>query len=109
MAIAEEPRTRGKAARAAVPRRSHAEWEPAPDRMDPVALLESQAADRVPELVPIRHGRMLVSPFAFLTSGRSPTRSRAAASKRCQGSRLRRRERTLEIASATSSTITGPP
>ena len=55
---------RGKAARKAVPRSSHAEFTPAPDR-DPVALLESQAASRVPELVPIRYGRMLVSPFTF--------------------------------------------
>ena len=43
----------------------HGRWEPAPDRPDPVALLEEQAASRVPELVPIRYGRMLVSPFTF--------------------------------------------
>jgi hypothetical protein len=55
---------RGKAARKAVPRSSHAEFTPAPDR-DPVGLLELQAASRVPELVPIRYGRMLVSPFTF--------------------------------------------
>jgi uncharacterized protein (DUF2252 family) len=55
----------GKAARAGAPRSSHAEWKPAKDRPDPVKLLESQAATRVPELVPIRHGRMLVSPFTF--------------------------------------------
>ena len=48
-----------------VPRRSHEGWEPSSDRPDPVALLESQAATRVPELVPIRYGRMLVSPFTF--------------------------------------------
>src|SRR6201982_3157489 len=40
-------------------------WAPAPDRPDPVALLEEQAASRVPQLVPIRYGRMLVSPFTF--------------------------------------------
>ena len=45
--------------------RSHAEWEPAPGRVDPVAELLAQAANRVPELMPIRHGRMLASPFAF--------------------------------------------
>jgi len=56
---------RGKAARSHTPRSSHAGFEPAPDRPDPVALLESQAASRVPELVPIRYGRMLVSPFTF--------------------------------------------
>ena len=56
---------RGKAARAEVPRSSHALFEPSPDRPPPVELLERQAATRVPELVPIRYGRMLVSPFAF--------------------------------------------
>jgi uncharacterized protein (DUF2252 family) len=56
---------RGRAARAEVPRSSHAEFEPAPSRADPVDLLQRQAATRVPELVPIRYGRMLVSPFAF--------------------------------------------
>ena len=61
----DESVARGKAARKAVPRSAHAEWAPAPDRPDPVALLEQQAAARVPELVPIRYGRMLVSPFTF--------------------------------------------
>jgi uncharacterized protein (DUF2252 family) len=56
---------RGKAARAEVPRRAHGEWEPPAHRADPVELLEEQAATRVPELVPIRYGRMLVSPFTF--------------------------------------------
>jgi len=56
---------RGKDARAAVPRSSHGAWEPAADRPDPIALLAAQAATRVPELVPIRHGRMSASPFAF--------------------------------------------
>jgi uncharacterized protein (DUF2252 family) len=56
---------RGRAARTTVPRRSHAAWQPFPLRPDPIALLEQQAATRVPELVPIRYGRMLVSPFAF--------------------------------------------
>jgi uncharacterized protein (DUF2252 family) len=56
---------RGKAARAEVPRASHAIFAPSPERADPVALLERQAATRVPELVPIRYGRMLVSPFTF--------------------------------------------
>jgi uncharacterized protein (DUF2252 family) len=56
---------RGKAARAEVPRSSHAVFEPDPERPDPVDLLERQAATRVPELVPIRYGRMLVSPFTF--------------------------------------------
>ena len=56
---------RGKAARAEVPRSSHGKFEPSPTRADPVALLEQQAATRVPELIPIRYGRMLVSPFTF--------------------------------------------
>ena len=56
---------RGKAARAEVPRSSHAVFEPSPNRPDPLELLERQAATRVPELVPIRYGRMLVSPFTF--------------------------------------------
>jgi uncharacterized protein (DUF2252 family) len=56
---------RGKAARAEVPRSSHAEWEPSPLRRSPVELLEAQARTRVPELVPVRYGRMLASPFTF--------------------------------------------
>src|SRR5213078_793547 len=56
---------RGKAARAEVPRTSHAALEHDPNRPDPVALLQSQDPARVPELVPIRYGRMLVSPFSF--------------------------------------------
>ena len=56
---------RGKAARAKVPRSSHAGWDPPTDRREPVDLLEEQAVSRVPELVPVRYGRMLTSPFAF--------------------------------------------
>ena len=56
---------RGKAARAEVPRSSHAVFEPNADRPSPTDLLERQAQTRVPELVPIRYGRMLVSPFTF--------------------------------------------
>jgi uncharacterized protein (DUF2252 family) len=61
----EERVARGRAARRKAPRSEHGRWEAAPDRPDPVALLEEQAATRVPELVPIRYGRMLVSPFTF--------------------------------------------
>src|SRR6476660_1933280 len=61
----QERAARGKAARAEVPRSSHAVFEPSSARADPIDLLEQQAATRVPELVPIRHGRMLVSPFTF--------------------------------------------
>ena len=56
---------RGKAARAEVPRSGHASFEPAAHRPDPVEVLERQAQTRVPELVPIRYGRMLLSPFTF--------------------------------------------
>ena len=62
---AAERAARGKAARSEVPRASHAEWEPSSARPDPIGLLEQQAETRVPELVPIRYGRMLVSPFTF--------------------------------------------
>jgi uncharacterized protein (DUF2252 family) len=60
---------RGKAARSEVPRASHAVFEPPATRADPVELLERQAKARVPELVPIRYGRMLVSPFTFYRGG----------------------------------------
>jgi uncharacterized protein (DUF2252 family) len=60
-----ERATAGKAARSVAPRSSHGEWAPAADRADPVELLERQAASRVGRLVPLRYGRMLVSPFTF--------------------------------------------
>jgi uncharacterized protein (DUF2252 family) len=56
---------RGREARTRCPRRSHATFELRIDRLDPVAILQSQARTRVPELVPIRYGRMLTSPFTF--------------------------------------------
>ncbi len=56
---------RGKDARRVTPRSVHGGWEPGPRRLDPIALLEEQAQTRVPELIPIRYGRMLASPFAF--------------------------------------------
>jgi uncharacterized protein (DUF2252 family) len=55
----------GKQARKRTPRESHARWEPSVGRSDPVALLEEQNATREPDLVPVRHGRMMVSPFTF--------------------------------------------
>ncbi|WP_327404618.1 DUF2252 domain-containing protein [Streptomyces sp. NBC_01288] len=57
---------RGRAARKRVARSAHAGWIPAVDRPDPVAVLERQGRDRLPELLPIRYGRMAASPFAFL-------------------------------------------
>jgi uncharacterized protein (DUF2252 family) len=56
----------GKARRGKTPRSSHGSWQPPSGRQDPVELLESQAAERLPQLVPIRYGRMISSPFAFL-------------------------------------------
>jgi uncharacterized protein (DUF2252 family) len=64
-----EHAARGKAARQEVPRSSHSAWEPPELRPNPVDLLEEQAKTRVPELVPIRYGLMLVSPFAFYRGG----------------------------------------
>ena len=58
-------RKRGKEARQQAPPSAHAGWKPAADRPDPVALLEEQDATREPDLVPVRHGRMMVSPFTF--------------------------------------------
>src|SRR4051794_6509155 len=60
-----ERAARGKAARAEVPRRSHAGWDSPVGRRDPVDILEEQAVSRLPELVPLRYGRMLTSAFAF--------------------------------------------
>ena len=58
-------RAAGRAARRRLPRRFHAGWEPRPDRPDPIAILQAQAATREPDLVPVRYGRMLASPLAF--------------------------------------------
>jgi uncharacterized protein (DUF2252 family) len=62
----EERIATGKAARQQTPRSSHGEWTPAPNRLDPIALIESQGARRFPTLLPLRYGRMSKSPFAFL-------------------------------------------
>src|ERR1700722_16261588 len=56
---------RGREARESVPREAHGDWVPALDRPDPVEVLAAPAASRLPELVPIRYGRMLVSAFTF--------------------------------------------
>src|SRR5512132_3064827 len=61
----EERRARGMEARDRTPLSSHSGWTPAGDRPDPVGLLEEQNVTREPDLVPARHGRMLVSPFTF--------------------------------------------
>ena len=62
---AAERAAKGKAAREAASRSAHGDWAPDTDRRDPVELLEEQGASRVQELVPVRYGRMLVSPFTF--------------------------------------------
>ncbi len=79
---AAEREATGKAARDIAPRSGHGEWQPAADRRDPVELLEEQAASRVPELVPIRYGRMLVSPFTFFRGAAYPMAADLAAAPR---------------------------
>ena len=64
-ATLEQRRIRGKEARGQVPRSAHAGWSPGPGRVDPLAVLEAEAAERLPDLVPIRHDRMLSSPYGF--------------------------------------------
>src|SRR5215207_2118451 len=61
----DDRRARGLEARDRAPLASHAGWAPAADRPDPVGLLEEQNKTREPDLVPVRHGRMMVSPFTF--------------------------------------------
>ncbi len=64
-ATVDERAAEGRARRAEAPRSRHGEWAPESDRPDPVALLEEQGDSRVAELLPIRYGRMAVSPFAY--------------------------------------------
>jgi uncharacterized protein (DUF2252 family) len=70
-----ESAARGKTARAEVPRDSHAMFDPPPDRPDPIGLLEEQGKSRVPELVPVRYGRMMVSPFTYYRGAALPMAS----------------------------------
>jgi uncharacterized protein (DUF2252 family) len=77
-----ERAARGKAARGQVPRESHAAFDPPPDRPDPVSLLESQALTRVPELVPVRYGRMMVSPFTYYRGAALPMANDLATTPR---------------------------
>jgi uncharacterized protein (DUF2252 family) len=58
-------REAGKAARKAAPRSGQGHWEPGPDRVGPLEILSEQDRTRVPQLVPVRYGRMLASPFTF--------------------------------------------
>ncbi|HTP15699.1 MAG TPA: DUF2252 domain-containing protein [Streptosporangiaceae bacterium] len=75
----DESIARGRAARAEVPRASHAVFDPPSDRLDPIGLLAKQAESRVPELVPIRWGRMMVSPFTFFRGAALPMASDLSA------------------------------
>jgi len=68
----DEWRRRGREHRRRAPRSSHAQWEPPPGRPDPVAVLEEQADSRVPDLVPIRYGRMAASSFAYFRGAAAP-------------------------------------
>ncbi len=68
----DEWRATGRERRSAVSRSSHAQWAPPADRPDPVAVLEEQAKCRVPDLIPIRYGRMAASPFAYFRGAAAP-------------------------------------
>ena len=81
-ATREERVERGRAARAEVPRESHADFTAGPDRPDPLALLEGQGLTRVPELLPIRYGRMASSAFAFFRGAALPMASDLARTPR---------------------------
>jgi uncharacterized protein (DUF2252 family) len=67
-----EWRAKGSGQRRTVPRSSHAQWAPPADRPDPIAILEEQAKTRAPDLIPIRYGRMAVSPFAYFRGAAAP-------------------------------------
>jgi uncharacterized protein (DUF2252 family) len=67
-----EWRAKGRERRSSVPRSSHAQWSPPADRPDPVAVLEEQARTRVPDLIPIRYGRMMASPFSYFRGAAAP-------------------------------------
>jgi uncharacterized protein (DUF2252 family) len=68
----DEWRSRGREQRRLTARSSHAQWAPPADRPDPVAVLEEQAKTRVPDLIPIRYGRMAASPFAYFRGAAAP-------------------------------------
>ena len=74
-----ERAARGKEARARVPRDSHAMFDPPSDRQDPIGLLEEQSRTRVQELVPVRWGRMMVSPFTYYRGAALPMAADLAA------------------------------
>ena len=76
----------GKSLREKCPRRSHADWKAPDNRMDPLRLLEQDNKGRIPELIPIRYGRMVRTPFTFY---RGAARNMAADLARTPVSGLR--------------------
>ena len=64
--VALDNRAKGKSLRKQVPRSSHGEWAAAADRPDPLSLLQQQDEGRIEHLLPIKYGRIMASPFAFL-------------------------------------------
>jgi hypothetical protein len=88
----EERQAQGKEARDRMPRSSHSGWALATDRPDPVGLLQEQNRTREPDLVPVRHGRMLVSPFTFYRGGQDHgCQPQRHPRRRPAGAALRRR------------------
>ena len=61
----EQQYAEGKAIRDTCPRLNHADWKPPADRVDPIEILEASNKGRLPELIPVRYGRMIPSPFVF--------------------------------------------
>ena len=80
--LTREERSPGEESTAEVPRSNHAEFAPAPDRPDPVELLQGDDASRVPELLPIRYGRMAVSAFTFFRGAALPMAADLAGTPR---------------------------
>ena len=78
----DERRARGKALRQRVPRQDHGSWEPPEGRRDPVELLSESNEGRLPNLIPIRFGRMMQSPFAFYRGSAALMASDLAATPR---------------------------
>ena len=84
---ADERRGAGKALRDAAPRAAQAGWKPPKDRRNPIELLRESNDDRMPELIPIRFGRMAQSPFAFYR-GSAPVMAADLASTPTSGIRV---------------------
>src|SRR5579871_377093 len=68
----DEWRRRGRDQRKQAPRSSHGQWDPPPGRPDPVSIMQEQAKTRVPDLIPIRYGRMIASSFAYFRGAAAP-------------------------------------